>query len=81
MAKNLRSIPFDIADAEMADIFKGLAIYNTGTITVAYQRPVLLRQIRINGQDLLADRMTLAILPGQRVEFEAALWVHERRRR
>ena len=45
MGRPLISVPIDIPDS-LKDTFAGLALYNTGSIVVAYRRPILMRMIR-----------------------------------
>jgi hypothetical protein len=52
----IRSIPLQIdkLDAEMGEVFKGIALYNNGTISLAYRLPIIIESLQIG------DRMHMA---------------------
>lgn len=66
------SAPVDIdgMHPDLKAMFRGMALYNDGLITVAYREPVILRNIKIDGQSLFHRPIAHAVAPGTRVEIE-----------
>ncbi len=65
---HLRSVPVDITDPEMAEIFQGMALYNTGAITLAYRVPFRLRRIIVGNR--VCSMLDECVDAGERVTFE-----------
>lgn len=64
----LRSIPIDIDDDEMAAVFHGMAIYNTGTISVAFRKEIVVAKIRLG--DRIWSNIPMLVKPGERLSLD-----------
>lgn len=72
---HLMSVPLDIPSgvAQLDEIYKGIALYNTGLVTLAYRMPVVLRNISIGGERLFAPGFAFGADAGRRIELEFAV--------
>jgi hypothetical protein len=61
------AVDVDGLHPDIKALFKGLALYNDGMITVAYRTPVILRDVQLDGQSLFMH--PIAIPAEQRVEI------------
>jgi len=63
-------VSLDTVHPDIQAMFKGMALYNDGLITVAYREPVIFRNIRVGGYSLFYQPIAHALAPDTRIEIE-----------
>ena len=66
----LHSVPIAVEDlpADIAAMFHGMALYDSGTISVAFRETMVMRQI-VRG-DRVWSNIAMLVEPGTKVRFE-----------